>query len=551
MLEDRILFINDDAIIIDKPAGLPVDTPRRGGESVVSLADKLRLGREVPVPMHRLDQDTSGCLLLARNIRARRRFQQAFESGNALKYYLAVVDGEVEGEEGKIDVPLAKRSTSERGWWVAPDPKGQPAETRWTVFERRGGQTLVRFEPRTGRTHQIRAHALAAFGAGIVGDPVYGSGKVPMMLHAIRLSVAEGDSIFYSAHAVAPLPDSWGGWRVDPATVAADEETLKAQLRYLDWERDLEGAVYSDLDRPMFAEAARAGLPLSPTAESFLERAYVERGAWEALAARLSGFHAAQGDAFRRIPPLLVAAGRPELAEKMWRSVTRRARATWFAKRSEAYKASALNTFDAAIVSLEESGLGDAAADLRMARAQVEGEVFPTAPPATDLRPMDVEVFWALICDTRNATATADEQVALLADRLAAFPATEIRKFATMFAGLMKKLHHWNVWALAWAARDGCSDDSFVDFRTWLILQGDPALIDLAIADPATAAGRVPKNPDLPFEGMAHALDSATLLRTGKTRTLPAFDHEEPRGKEWDEDRFDETFPALAAHYAA
>ena len=551
MLEDRILFISDDAIIIDKPAGLPVDTPRRGGDSVVSLAEGLRKGRDVPVPMHRLDQDTSGCLLLARNAKARRDFQASFESGNTLKYYLTVIDGEVTGDEGKIDLPLTKRSTPERGWWVEPDPKGQPAESRWIVLERRGGRTLVRFEPRTGRTHQIRAHARAAFGAGIVGDSVYGSGEGPMLLHAIRLSIAHGDSIFYSAHAIAPLPESWGDWLIDPAKVAADEEKLKSELRYLNWSQDLERVVYADLDRPLFAEAGRAGLPLFPVGEAFLERAYIERGAWEPLVATLSAFQATNGDQFERIPPLLIAAGRTDLVEKMWRSATRSARRGWFSNRTEGDKQRALRMFDQAIASLGELGLDKMAADLVVDRDEVENEVFPTAPPVSDLRAMDQNLFWTLIQETRAASETSDEQVARLGDRLGAFPAAEIRKFTTMFAGLMKKLHHWNVWALAWAARDGCSDDSFVDFRTWLILQGDPALVDLAIADPAEAAARVPKDPDLPFEGMAHTIDSATLLRTGKTRTLPAFDHPEPRGKEWDEDRFDETFPALAAHYAA
>ena len=80
-LADRILFIDDEAIIIDKPAGLPVDTPRRGGDSVVGRLDELRCGkRSSPTPMHRLDQDTSGCLLLARTREARVALQHAFEN---------------------------------------------------------------------------------------------------------------------------------------------------------------------------------------------------------------------------------------------------------------------------------------------------------------------------------------------------------------------------------------------------------------------------------------------------------------------------------------
>src|SRR3954467_8566978 len=92
MLSDRILFIDADAIVLDKPAGLPVDTPRRGGESIASRVDELRCGfKRPPTPMHRLDTDTSGCLLFARSPKARAQFQQAFEAHQVEKQYLAVV----------------------------------------------------------------------------------------------------------------------------------------------------------------------------------------------------------------------------------------------------------------------------------------------------------------------------------------------------------------------------------------------------------------------------------------------------------------------------
>ena len=94
MLEDRVLYVDAEAIVIDKPAGLPVDTPRDGGDSVVARAHELKLGfQREPVAMHRLDRDTSGCLLLGRNPKARARFQQAFESEVVEKTYLAVLAG--------------------------------------------------------------------------------------------------------------------------------------------------------------------------------------------------------------------------------------------------------------------------------------------------------------------------------------------------------------------------------------------------------------------------------------------------------------------------
>src|SRR5881275_2801691 len=105
-LADRILFIDAEALVLDKPAGLPVDAPRRGGESIASRIHELKCGfRRPPTPMHRLDTDTSGCLLFARTANARAVFQRAFESRSVQKYYLAVVAGEIAEEEGVIDLP--------------------------------------------------------------------------------------------------------------------------------------------------------------------------------------------------------------------------------------------------------------------------------------------------------------------------------------------------------------------------------------------------------------------------------------------------------------
>jgi tRNA pseudouridine32 synthase / 23S rRNA pseudouridine746 synthase len=211
-LGDRILFIDAEAIVIDKPTGLPVDTPRAGGESIQSRIQELRLGfRSSPTPMHRLDQDTSGCLLFARNARARGVLQQALEARLVEKYYLAVIVGEVAEKEGLIDLPLAKRSSAEAGWKMVGDPEGKEAVTRWRRVAVRGGASLVEFRPVTGRTHQIRVHAREAFGRGIVGDRVYGVPGGEMLLHASRLVVPrEGKA---TVDAMAPLPERFAEWR--------------------------------------------------------------------------------------------------------------------------------------------------------------------------------------------------------------------------------------------------------------------------------------------------------------------------------------------------
>jgi tRNA pseudouridine32 synthase/23S rRNA pseudouridine746 synthase len=211
-LSDRILFIDAEALVLDKPAGLPVDAPRRGGDSIASRLDELKCGfKRPPTPMHRLDTDTSGCLLFARSPKARAMFQKAFETRRVEKYYLAVVAAEIGEEAGVIELPLGKHSTAEAGWKMVSDPHGLEASTRWRRLAVRDGSTLVEFQPLTGRTHQIRAHAREVFGRGIVGDRVYGVPGGPMLLHASRLLVPrEGKP---AIHVTAPLPQYFAEWR--------------------------------------------------------------------------------------------------------------------------------------------------------------------------------------------------------------------------------------------------------------------------------------------------------------------------------------------------
>ena len=203
----EILFEDGEALVIDKPGGLPIDRPRAGGPCLEDSIDDLKLGfQRAPVPVHRLDRDTSGCLLLARNPKALKRFSAAFEERLVEKRYLGIVAGELAEEEGTIALSLSKVSTAKDGWRMIPARKGKPAVTHWRKLETRGGLTLVEFRPETGRTHQIRVHAASGLGAPLLGDPVYGSGKgAPRtMLHAAGLTVPRGEKA--PIVSVSPLP---------------------------------------------------------------------------------------------------------------------------------------------------------------------------------------------------------------------------------------------------------------------------------------------------------------------------------------------------------
>lgn len=191
-LADHVLFIDGEAIVIDKPAGLPVDRPRDGSFSVEDALGDLTFGfQRLPAPVHRIDRDTSGCLLLARNPKAHKRFQQAFEAGLVQKRYLAVVDGIPADSSGSVDMPLAKTSTAAQGWRMVGDPKGKAARTNWKKLAERDGRSLIAFFPENGRTHQLRVHAASGMGMPITGDPVYGTAMpgVAMLLHAAGLVV--------------------------------------------------------------------------------------------------------------------------------------------------------------------------------------------------------------------------------------------------------------------------------------------------------------------------------------------------------------------------
>jgi tRNA pseudouridine32 synthase/23S rRNA pseudouridine746 synthase len=213
MWAERVLFIDGEALVIDKPAGLAVHAGPKTRASLEDHLRDLRFGfQRPPTPVHRLDRDTSGCLLLARNPKAHKGFQRAFEEGRVAKTYVAIVDGVPDEAEGRIDLALGKVSSREAGWRIVPDPAGKPAVSHWRMLAVHGDRAAILFSPETGRTHQLRVHAASGLGLPIVGDPVYGRNegkdvRGPMLLHALTLRLArEGKK---DVEATAPLPPSF------------------------------------------------------------------------------------------------------------------------------------------------------------------------------------------------------------------------------------------------------------------------------------------------------------------------------------------------------
>lgn len=174
-IQARVLHRDGLMLVIDKPAGLPVHRGPKGGANLESSFDALRFGLpRPPVLAHRLDRDTSGCLVLGRHRKATASLGLLFKHGKISKTYWAVVEGGPTEDEGTIDMPLG-RLNAERGWWQKPDPEGQTAVTNWKVLGRGNGLSWLALEPVTGRTHQLRVHS-AAMRWPIVGDNIYGSG---------------------------------------------------------------------------------------------------------------------------------------------------------------------------------------------------------------------------------------------------------------------------------------------------------------------------------------------------------------------------------------
>lgn len=231
-LEARLLHRDAMMLILNKPAGIAVHRGPKGGPCLEDYFDSLRFGLpRAPALAHRLDRDTSGCLVLGRHRKALEALGKLFKHGGVSKTYWAVVENGPVEDVGLIDLPLGRLDAT-RGWWMKVDPLGQPSKTRWRVGGRgqdREGKPLcwLVLEPLTGRTHQLRVHC-EAMGFPILGDPIYGSaprsGGPGLQLHARAIVVPlakHGDPVRAEAPAPAHMQAALQrcGWAGEPDAI--------------------------------------------------------------------------------------------------------------------------------------------------------------------------------------------------------------------------------------------------------------------------------------------------------------------------------------------
>jgi len=196
-----LLYFDSWLLVLDKPAGL-LSVPGRGPENADNLASRVQTAYPEALNVHRLDQATSGLIVMARDPATHRELSRQFAAREVQKSYLAIVAGQLAADSGQIDLPLAA------DWPNRPRQRidhaaGKPAVTQWRVISRNpaneafpGGTTRLELMPLTGRSHQLRVH-LSALGHPIVGDALYAPAEIApaeiaaaasrLLLHAAEL----------------------------------------------------------------------------------------------------------------------------------------------------------------------------------------------------------------------------------------------------------------------------------------------------------------------------------------------------------------------------
>lgn len=214
-LENHILFEDDGFIVLNKPSGFAVHGGSGISSGIIEALRQIRPQQKFLELVHRLDKETSGCLLIAKKRSILKILHELFRGSGVQKTYLALLVGQFQRKKQLVDVPLLKHANNDLERMVTVSQAGKSAETLFTRLQKYQDATLVHAAPKTGRTHQIRVHA-AWLGHPIVGDSRYGDDAVNkvfkqrgykrLFLHAEQLQFAHPVSGL-PLHFVAPLPD--------------------------------------------------------------------------------------------------------------------------------------------------------------------------------------------------------------------------------------------------------------------------------------------------------------------------------------------------------
>jgi len=199
-----VIYKDNDIIAINKPAGIAVQGGTRQITHIDNLLSALSFGLRRPKLVHRLDKDTSGALILARNDLSAAWLTGAFRERTIHKMYYAILDGKVEGNGGIINAPLRKKMIGNQELVVVDERYGDEAVTKYEVISKSEYATFVRFSPLTGRTHQLRVHS-RHIGHPILGDKKYSTTKrKKLLLHSAEIDIPFNEKMI---KITAPVPD--------------------------------------------------------------------------------------------------------------------------------------------------------------------------------------------------------------------------------------------------------------------------------------------------------------------------------------------------------
>lgn len=223
-LDDTILYEDERIIVINKPSGMAVHGGSGINAGVIEALRALRPDESRLELVHRLDRDTSGCLLISKKPAALRALHELIRKNRVDKRYLALLAGSWRKGTRQVDVPLLKNTRQGGERMVRVDPDGKPAETRYRRLERYTESTLVEVELITGRTHQIRVHS-AWLGSPVLGDSKYGDEAANRQMREQGLK-----RLFLHAHQIR---FRWPGEKRDMMIEAPLPEELQAVLAKL------------------------------------------------------------------------------------------------------------------------------------------------------------------------------------------------------------------------------------------------------------------------------------------------------------------------------